>query len=155
LAIGVAAGGLSVARAQTAPVIVEVTGVRSSEGVVRVDVCTPATFLKTICSPSGLAPAVEGTTTITVEHVPPGVYAVQAYHDRNDNDRLDRGMFGIPREDFGFSNDPPLGFRGPSFARSSFTHGAEAQTIRLRLRHFGDRGPASLKTPPDVAAPLN
>ncbi len=140
--------GLSAARAQDAPLIVVVSGVRSSEGVVRVDVCVAATFLKSTCAVSGVAPAVAGTTTVTVDGLPPGVYAVQAYHDRNDNDRVDRGALGIPREDLGFSNDAPLGLTGPSFAQASFAHGAEPQTIKLKLRHFSGRGPSAVTTTP-------
>jgi uncharacterized protein (DUF2141 family) len=111
--------------------------VPTSEGVVRVDVCTADTFLKTTCPYSGAAKATAGVTSVTVEGLPVGVYAVQAFHDRNDSGRLRRGAFGIPLEGVGFSNDAPLGLRGPSFARASFTHGADPQTITLRLRQFG------------------
>jgi uncharacterized protein (DUF2141 family) len=140
VAMAVWAGDVSVARSQDAPLTVEVTGVRSNQGVVRVDVCTAATFLKETCTVFAAAPAVMGTTSVTVEALPQGVYAVQAYHDLNDNDQLDRGPFGFPREDLGFSNDAPLGLNGPSFGRASFVHGAEAQIITLRLRHFAGRG---------------
>jgi uncharacterized protein (DUF2141 family) len=141
LALGLCSGAPSLARAQGAPLVVEVRGVTSNEGKVRVDVCTAATFLKTTCPFSGDAPAVAGTTSVTVGALPPGTYAVQAYHDSNDNGRLDRGAFGIPREGFGFSNDAPVGFKGPSFPRAAFVHGAEAQTITLKLRHFGGASP--------------
>ncbi|MCZ7687277.1 MAG: DUF2141 domain-containing protein [Sandaracinaceae bacterium] len=47
------------------------------------------------------------------EGVEPGAqYAVAAFHDENGNDDLDRGVFGIPTEGTGASNDA-RGFMGP------------------------------------------
>jgi uncharacterized protein (DUF2141 family) len=46
------------------------------------------------------------------EDVSPGEYAVAAFHDENANNDLDRGLFGIPTEGTGASNDA-RGFMGP------------------------------------------
>ncbi|MGA7157245.1 MAG: DUF2141 domain-containing protein [Acidobacteriaceae bacterium] len=54
------------------------------------------------------------STTITVQ-VPPGHYAVAALHDENSNHKLDRNMFGIPKEGFGFTNNPKVFLSAPSF----------------------------------------
>ena len=128
------------AQAQGAPVTVVVTGLRFGGGSVRIDICTEQSFLKAACPFSGAAPAVKGTTTVTVADVPPGSYAVQAYHDGNDNHRVDRNALGVPKEAIGFSNDAPLGLHGPSFRRAAFTHASAPQTLTLKLRHF-DRPP--------------
>jgi uncharacterized protein (DUF2141 family) len=127
----------SPAVSQGSPLIVDVTGVPSSKGVVRVNVCTPGTFLKGSCPYSGVAPAVQGETTVTINDVPPGVYAVQLYHDRKDLGHVDRGLFGIPKESIGFSNNAPVGLHGPRFGRAAFAHGEDAQTITVTLRRFG------------------
>jgi uncharacterized protein (DUF2141 family) len=37
--------------------------------------------------------------------VKPGSYAVAAYHDENNNDKLDKAFTGIPNEKYGFSNN--------------------------------------------------
>lgn len=42
--------------------------------------------------------------TLSFADLPPGRCAVAVYVDRNGNGRLDRGMFGIPSEPYGFSN---------------------------------------------------
>jgi uncharacterized protein (DUF2141 family) len=126
--------------AQGASIEFLVSGVRSAEGSVRIDLCTVDTFLKDNCPYWGWARAVEGVTSVTITDVPPGVYAAQAFHDRNDNHRVDRGVLGIPREDVGFSNDAPLGLRGPAFAKAGFAHADGPQTLTLRLHHFGRRG---------------
>ncbi len=53
-------------------------------------------------------------TTITLQ-VPPGRYALVALHDENSNHKLDKNMFGIPKEGFGFSNNPHVILTAPPF----------------------------------------
>jgi uncharacterized protein (DUF2141 family) len=118
------------------PLSVVVNGVGDSRGYVRVDLCTQDTFLGRACETSGAAPARKGVTEVVLTHVPPGVYAIQAYHDRNDDGRLDRGLLGIPLEEVGFSKSPPLGLHGPSFDHAAFVHGDVAQTIDVHLNRF-------------------
>ena len=117
--------------------IFHVSGVRDDHGHVRVDVCTQATFLEKDCPYTGAAPAVKGITTVRVEHVPPGDYAAQVYHDRNDDNRVDRSRpLGIPLEEVGFTNDAPVGLRGPKWARAKVTHEAADQDLSVTLRKF-------------------
>lgn len=52
--------------------------------------------------------------------LPESIYAVTAIHDSNDNDKLDTNFLGLPKEGFGFSNNPRIYFGPPSFKRSSF-----------------------------------
>lgn len=47
---------------------------------------------------------VDRRCTWTVEGLPPGNYAVTAYHDLDGDGELDKGAFGIPSEPYGFSN---------------------------------------------------
>ena len=49
------------------------------------------------------------------ENLPPGNYALAAIHDENRNARLDRNFIGIPKEGFGFANNPPVRFSAPPF----------------------------------------
>jgi uncharacterized protein (DUF2141 family) len=135
LAILALSGTILPARAQDpAGLQVQVSKVRSSRGHVRVDLCAQAEFLKD-CVHGGAAPAVEGTTMVTVPGLPPGVYAVQAYHDENDNHEVDR-RFGIPKEGVGFSNDPMIRVAPPSFGSAAFSYPGGPYTVRVRLRHY-------------------
>ena len=45
--------------------------------------------------------------------------AVSAYHDENDNSRLDKSSFGIPTERYGFSKNPERGFGPPKFSETA------------------------------------
>lgn len=57
---------------------------------------------------------------IEIKNLKPGTYALSVIHDENENDKLDTNFIGIPKEAFGFSNDPKVYFGPPSFEKSSF-----------------------------------
>lgn len=40
-----------------------------------------------------------------VDDLPFGEYAIAVYHDKNTNGKLDSNILGIPKEDYGFSNN--------------------------------------------------
>ncbi len=63
----------------------------------------------------------------------PGSYAVAVYHDQNNNHHFDRTLIGLPAEGYGFSNNPAVVFRPPSFgaARFQVQPGDNHVTIRL------------------------
>ncbi|MFT7033535.1 MAG: hypothetical protein ACJA2S_002043 [Cyclobacteriaceae bacterium] len=53
--------------------------------------------------------------TVVFEGIMSGKIAVSVIHDENENGDLDTGIFGIPTEDYGFSNDAKGNFGPPSF----------------------------------------
>ncbi len=127
----------ALAQDQAGAIIFQIDHVRDDAGHVRVDVCTKSTFLKDGCPYSGQALAVKGVTTVTVPGVPPGIYAAQIYHDRNDNNRVDRSKpLGIPLEEVGFSNNAPIGLRGPRWAKAAFNHDVSDQSLGVKLKRF-------------------
>ena len=115
---------------------VTVTGVRNATGHVLVAVCDRATFLTPTCPYHGRAPAQAGPVTVHIASVPPGVYAVQAYHDENDNNRLDRTLLGMPKEGMGFSNDAKMHFGPPDFADAAVRITPAGGAIQFALRYF-------------------
>lgn len=69
-----------------------------------------------------------------VRNLPPGHYAIMAYHDRNANGRLDTLPVGLPVEPYGFSNNSRGVFGPPPWRAAAFElspSGAD-QVIRLR-----------------------
>ena len=118
-----------------APIEVQVSGVRSAKGLVVVNVCPERTFLKA-CPFQVKAPAKAGVVTVVMRGVPPGRYAIQAWHDANANGDLDRGFFGIPKEGLGFSNDAMPRLMHPKFAVAAFDHGTEPQHLAVTLHYF-------------------
>lgn len=52
--------------------------------------------------------------------LPKGRFAVAAFHDVNGNRELDRNLFRIPAEPFGFSNNPRVVTGPPEFKDAAF-----------------------------------
>lgn len=123
--------------ARAATLEVAVTGVRNDRGHLHIEVCPRELFLGD-CTIVARAPAHPGTTLVKVDGVAPGIYAVQAYHDENDNGRVDRGLFGIPKEGVGFSNDARIRLGPPKWSNARFDFkGAPGERITFGLRYFG------------------
>ena len=61
-----------------------------------------------------------GETEGTIE-LEEGTYSIGFFIDKNDNEKLDTNFLGIPKEQFGFSNDAMGRFGPPSFEAASFT----------------------------------
>lgn len=64
--------------------------------------------------PTTITPG-ERQATAVWENLPPGDYGVVALHDENENRKLDRNIFGWPKEGFGFANNPYVGLSAPDF----------------------------------------
>ena len=61
-----------------------------------------------------------GNATYTFD-LPNGTYAIGIFVDTNYNNEMDRNFFGVPKEQYGFSNDAKGSFGPPSFKDASFT----------------------------------
>jgi uncharacterized protein (DUF2141 family) len=118
-------------------VTVEITNLRSHDGVVRACMtrdeerfprCQDSTQGYRVVVPAGEA------TTLRFRDVAPGTYAIALLHDENDNGRADRALGMMPREGFGFSRDAPVRMGPPDFEDAAITVGASPlrQTIRMR-----------------------
>lgn len=61
--------------------------------------------------------------------------AIAVLHDEDGNKRMTTGLFGIPKEGFGVSNNPRIGFGPPSFREALVTPKA-GQPIVIYMRYF-------------------
>ena len=71
---------------------------------------------------------------MTIQGVPDGVYAVQAFHDEDSDGDLDRRGFR-PDEGLAFSNDARMR-RGPPRFRDAAVRVAGDGRITLQMRYF-------------------
>jgi uncharacterized protein (DUF2141 family) len=71
---------------------------------------------------------------LTFENVPFGEYAIASFHDENDNGVMDKNFFGIPKEKYGFSNNPKVLFSAPSFDDSKFMHKLSETSIIIKMK---------------------
>lgn len=83
---------------------------------------------------SAVRPIRDGRATVEFEEVPAGSFAVSVFQDKDLDRELDTGLFGIPTEDYGFSNDARGTFGAPGFdeARLELRAG-ETRQITIRV----------------------
>lgn len=80
-------------------------------------------------------PVENSRATIRYTDLSPGNYSVEAFHDQNNNGKLDTNPFGIPREPYGFSNNVRGSFGPPDFELTLFqVSGMTTTKIRILLR---------------------
>ncbi|MDH3509778.1 MAG: DUF2141 domain-containing protein [Gammaproteobacteria bacterium] len=90
-------------------------------------------FLKKTLSELSLDIGEGGEVLAQFYDIPPGIYAIAAYHDKNADGKLNTFML-VPREDYGFSNDARSMFGPPSFKSASFEVGEQDMGIDFRVR---------------------
>jgi len=70
--------------------------------------------------PAPIAPGQRQATAVW-NNLPPGDYGVAVIHDENSNAKLDKNFLGIPKEGFGFANNPHIGW-GPAPFKEALVH---------------------------------
>ncbi|MDQ7955829.1 MAG: DUF2141 domain-containing protein [Rhodocyclaceae bacterium] len=100
---------------QAADLTVEVSGAKSTQGTVSAALYGSAdTWLKEPQKLQGArAPAAQPVTVLVFRNLPPGRYALSAFHDENGNEKVDTNVVGMPTEPTGFSRDA-RGRMGPA-----------------------------------------
>ena len=68
----------------------------------------------------GVIEQVEAGSAIWQFDIPDGTYAIGIFIDTNDNNKMDKNFLGIPKEQYGFSNNAKARFGPPSFEDASF-----------------------------------
>lgn len=116
-------------------IAVTVTNVENNVGRILVGLCTRDTFLGPRCPYREAVRARRGSVRIIFRDIPPGQYAIQAMHDTNDNNDLDRNALGLPTEGVGISNNPLLAFGPPSFEEAAFDASADPGRVVLKYFH--------------------
>ena len=102
----------SLMSAQNVKLTVAVSGLKNNEGTVKVGLYnSDGTFLKTTYK-SVASKIKDNNAVVIFDNLPAGEYAISAYHDENNNGKLDKNMMGIPSEDYAASNNAK-GFMGP------------------------------------------
>jgi uncharacterized protein (DUF2141 family) len=75
------------------------------------------------------------TYTLPVTVFKKGTYAINVIHDKNNNNKLDTNLFGIPKEGWGCSNDARGIMGAPKFKDKLFSVTTN-KTITIHLVHY-------------------
>jgi uncharacterized protein (DUF2141 family) len=125
---------LAATQAGAADLTIHVDDVKAAGGKIEVAVYNSAgTFLKTSVAAASTA-ATNAANTVLLKDLPAGEYAFAVFHDVNSNDKLDKNTFGIPTEDYAFSNNAVGKMGPPSYDSARFTLPAAGATVRVSLR---------------------
>jgi uncharacterized protein (DUF2141 family) len=116
---------------------IDVTGLRSAKGMIRVCLTAdPKNFPGCVDDRHAITRSVPaGQRAIRFDALAPGNYAAAVIHDENSNAKLDT-LMGIPREGFGFSRNPRIGFGPPRFAAAEFALGDVAEKQQVLMRYL-------------------
>lgn len=118
---------------------VQVSGIRAAQGDVTVTVY-PDDAKRFLAPKSKLLrerPAAKAPETTACFSLPgPGYYAVAVYHDANGDHAFNRTLVGLPREGFGFSNDPDTMTGLPAFKAVRFKVGPGETSLPIKLRYL-------------------
>ena len=125
--------GYSQSKKTSLTLTIEVASFENTKGVLRVCVTDQKDdFLKS-CAFSKIVTVEDDTVSLKIENIEKGNYAVSVYHDENNSGILETGgVFGIPLEPYGFSNNPTITF-GPSYKKSVFKMTSD-KNISIKLK---------------------
>jgi uncharacterized protein (DUF2141 family) len=71
--------------------------------------------------------------TARFDHLPAGKYGVVVLHDENENRKLDRNVLGIPKEGFGFANNPHVFLSAPPIEKATIPVTCPVTTTDIHL----------------------
>jgi uncharacterized protein (DUF2141 family) len=84
--------------------------------------------------PTPIAAGERQVTAVSLD-LPPGDYGVVVIHDENKNQKLDRNIFGWPKEGFGFANNPRIRLGAPSFKEALIHVACPATDITIHIQY--------------------
>jgi len=130
------ARGAAVPPAAAGSLTVRVTGVSAEETPLRIAVyASEGTWLdesaaayKTVLTGGGRE------REWRIERVPAGEYAVAVFHDANRDGMLNRNLLGIPREQYGFSNNARGAFGPASWRESRVAVAGDTTEVAIAVR---------------------
>lgn len=129
-------GGPTMLRADGFMLTVELTGFRSDKGAAVILLYDNADAFPTkskLALAKQRVSVVGGVAKVEFPNLKAGDYAVAAFHDINDNRKMDTNFLGIPKEPIGVSNDAKGRMGPPSFKDAKFAVSGN-QTVRISMK---------------------
>ena len=120
------------AQEKTVTIKVTVDNVLNDDGTLLIGLHTNETFMKGAALVDLQEKAKKGAVTVTFEDVKPGTYALMVLHDENDNQRMDFEANGMPKENYGMSNNTMV-MGPPTFTDAKFEVAEEDLELTIRF----------------------
>ena len=123
---------VSFSQDQGVDLTVTIDNVTSDNGKVKLSLHTVNTFMKGKGITSAESEIKDGKITVTFENVEAGDYAIMAFHDANDNNKMDFRENGMPLESYGMSNNP-MSFGPPKYEEAKFNVADKDLEMNIRF----------------------
>lgn len=117
---------------------VEVSGLRNQKGFVCIALFDNATGFPTDATKAiknSCFKVASATQKVSLGPLKSGRYAMSLLHDENADQKLNTGIFGIPREGIGFSRNPRIR-RKLKFDETSFDFQPNATSVQIKVKYF-------------------
>lgn len=133
LALALLAAPLHAFAAPEAGLTIHLSNVRDTAGTVMIAIYADEAGWRS-GTPARMAMVAAAKGELRIEGLAPGRYAIKLFNDADGDHQMGKNPFGMPTEQYGFSNDA-IGNRGPAaWADAAFevTAAGAVQTITLR-----------------------
>jgi uncharacterized protein (DUF2141 family) len=117
----------------TSNTIVFRSHLRSKGGLVRCGLFDRAGWLETPIA-TDIAKATGSTAVCTFKKIRAGTYGVSAFHDVNENGKLDTNIVGYPTEDYCASRNARNLFSAPSFDDAKFSYKGGEKRLEAQMK---------------------
>jgi uncharacterized protein (DUF2141 family) len=123
---------ISAQEKETFMLTVNISGLESNEGTLMVGIYNnKSDFLKTQLK--GAIVKIKNKKSVVIfKNLTLGEYAISFIHDENNNNKIDTNIFGIPKEDYGCSNNAKSFIGPPKYDDAKFIL-TENKTIEIHI----------------------
>jgi len=122
-------------------ITVHITGLRNDKGVARIALfASSATYaasgntgdmaFKKVAAPISAREAV-----CTFQDLPFGDYALKVFHDEDNSGRFVTNMFGMPKVQYGFSNNAHAMFGAPDYEKAKFKLDSSQLNMEIKMQN--------------------
>ncbi|HEY8946784.1 MAG TPA: DUF2141 domain-containing protein [Polyangiaceae bacterium] len=106
---------------------------RGSKGIVRCGLFERSGWLEQVVKPA-TAKIRDGYALCVFPRIRPGTYGISAFHDENENGKLDTNFVGMPTEDYCASRNARGVLGPPSFEDAKFQYKGGIRRLEARMK---------------------
>lgn len=119
-------------------IMVDIAGLKNNAGVVRVALFNTEDSYKADKENDGatafqkkIAQIKDQQAACEFTEVPYGTYVIKFFHDEDNSGKFKTGLVGIPKVEYGFSNNAKALFGPPSFDKAKFS--LQSQELKMQI----------------------
>ncbi len=122
---------------EAADINVTVDGLTSTNGTVLLELDDSPSSWQNLAPSTAVGKVTPTAKSVTYifRDVKPGTYGLSVIHDENDNGKFDTNFLGMPKEGWGFSNNPDVK-RKAKFEEAGFSVAEKDIAITIHIRHM-------------------